>query len=34
MYQSWDEVPERYKYSSPQEEGHEGPGMSLFRRDF
>lgn len=34
MYQSWDEVPERYKYSSPKEEGQEGPGMSLFRKDF
>ena len=34
MYQSWDEVPERYKYSGPKEEGTEGPGMSLFRKDF
>ncbi len=33
MYESWDEVPERYKYNGPGE-GKEDPGMTLYKLEF
>jgi hypothetical protein len=33
MYETWEDVPEKYKYSGPGEV-KEDPGMTLYRLDF